>query len=66
MTWLEEERALREELRGDVHRIEKLMIEGFGNLRAELGSVKSDLMKWSFVFWVGAVTAIAALAGIFK
>jgi hypothetical protein len=23
----------------------------------------SDLIKWSFVFWVGAVAAIAMLAG---
>ncbi len=26
----------------------------------------ADLMKWSFVFWVGAVGAIAALAGVLR
>jgi hypothetical protein len=26
----------------------------------------ADLMKWSFLFWVGAVAAIAALAGVLK
>ena len=26
----------------------------------------ADLMKWSFVFWCGAVAAIAALAGVLK
>ena len=35
-----------------------------GALEAKLGDVKADLMKWSFVFWVGAVGAIAALAGV--
>jgi len=24
----------------------------------------ADLMKWSFVFWVGAVAAVAMLAGV--
>ena len=37
-----------------------------GALEVRLGDVKSDLMKWSFVFWVGAVTAIAALAGVLR
>ena len=31
-----------------------------------IGDVRADLMKWSFVFWVGAVTAIATLAGVFR
>jgi hypothetical protein len=26
----------------------------------------ADLIKWSFVFWVGAVGAIAALAGVLR
>lgn len=38
--------------------------ERFQALEAKLGDVKADLMKWSFVFWVGAVTAIAVLAGV--
>jgi hypothetical protein len=33
-------------------------------LTKEIGNVKSDLMKWSFLFWVGAVSAIAMLAGV--
>lgn len=27
---------------------------------------KADLMRWSFVFWVGAVAAVAALAGVLR
>lgn len=33
-------------------------------LDIRVGDVKADLMRWSFVFWVGAVTAIAVLAGV--
>ena len=35
-------------------------------LTGRISDVKSDLMKWSFVFWCGAVAAIAALAGVLK
>jgi hypothetical protein len=35
-----------------------------GKVEVRVAEVKADLMKWSFVFWVGAVTAIAALAGV--
>jgi hypothetical protein len=35
-------------------------------LTKEIGNVKADLMKWSFLFWVGAVSAIALLAGVLQ
>lgn len=37
-----------------------------GALEVKVGDVKADLMKWSFVFWVGAVGAISALAGVLR
>ncbi|MEX2180394.1 MAG: hypothetical protein WD801_16885 [Gemmatimonadaceae bacterium] len=37
-----------------------------GDLTAQIERSKADLMKWSFVFWCGAVAAIAALAGVFR
>lgn len=40
--------------------------ERFQALENKLGDVKADLMKWSFVFWVGAVTAVAMLAGVLE
>lgn len=47
------------------------MASGFGELRAEMALLRKEihdasanLLKWSFVFWVGAVGAIAALAGV--
>jgi hypothetical protein len=35
-------------------------------LDRRIGDVKADLMKWSFAFWIGAVAAIAALAGVLR
>ena len=46
-------------LRGD-------MAEGFAKVGVQIADVRADLMKWSFGFWVGAVLAIAALAGVLR
>ena len=37
-----------------------------GDLASQIERSKADLMKWSFVFWCGAVAAIAALAGVLR
>jgi hypothetical protein len=46
---------------------------GFAGLRQEMAHLEArlerritDLIKWSFVFWVGAVGAIAMLAGVLR
>lgn len=39
---------------------------GLGSLETKLERRTADLMKWSFVFWVGAVAAIAVLAGVLR
>ena len=46
-------------------RFEK-MDERFIAVLEKVSDVQSNLMKWSFVFWCGAVAAIAALAGVLK
>jgi hypothetical protein len=57
VTWLEEmraeNRAFKEEMR-----------LGFGRVETLIERRSADLIKWSFVFWVGAVAAIAMLAGV--
>lgn len=77
MTWLDEERSERHTLRADVAELEQKMEAGFAKLSADVTAqmhaldkrlleTKADLMKWSLVFWVSAVGAIAALAGLLR
>jgi hypothetical protein len=81
VTWLQEMRAesakARQEVLAAIKASELTMIERLHKLELNLGDrvgkvevrvaeVKSDLMKWSFVFWVSAVGAIAALAGVLR
>ena len=40
--------------------------ERFTAVLEKVSDVQSNLMKWSFVFWCGAVAAIAALAGVLQ
>jgi hypothetical protein len=70
VTWLEEERAerleLRSQLRAELSEIRQHMAAMEMRLTAQIADVKSDLMKWSFVFWCGAVAAVAALADVLR
>ena len=47
--------ALDEKLSQRIHQVDVCVVES-----------KVDLMRWSFVFWVGAVAAVAALAGVLR
>jgi hypothetical protein len=54
-------------------RFEAIFTEFRGEFRTEIARLetriertRADLIKWSFVFWVGAVGSIALLAGILK
>lgn len=49
-----------------MHGVETKLDERIGKVELRVAEVKADLMKWSFVFWVGAVGAIAALAGVLR
>ena len=70
---LQRDRAaeLRQDVLGAIQRLDA-RIQGLDEriqgvevrLTKEIGNVKADLMKWSFVFWVCAVSAIAMLAGV--
>ena len=50
--------------RADVAELRTEMQVGFARLEALIERRISDLMKWSFVFWVGAVVSIAILAKV--
>ena len=50
----EEITALRVEVRDGLH-------DGLLSVRQELATSRVEMLKWSFVFWVGQVAAIAGL-----
>jgi hypothetical protein len=65
--------ALREELHGvdaktqaGLAELRQALQAGLGGVETKLEQRTADLMKWSFVFWVGAVGAVAMLAGILR
>lgn len=68
---------LRAATQADLAELRQELHTGFAELRQEMARLEGrfeahlerrigDLMKWSFVFWVGAVGAIAALAGVLR
>lgn len=64
VTWIEGV----ESNRADIAELRHEMQVGFARLEAKIETTMerrtSELMKWSFVFWVGAVISIALLAQI--
>ena len=60
-------------IRGDIAELKQAMLamelrltEKIAAVNGRIGDKYAGLLKWSFVFWVGAVAAIAALAGILR
>lgn len=60
-------------MRADLAELRQELRVGFANLQQEMARLETrferrfgDLIKWSFVFWVGAVGAIAALARVLR
>jgi hypothetical protein len=55
---------LRRDVQADIAELRHEMQVGFARLETAIERSRSDLMKWSFVFWVGAVISIALLAKV--
>lgn len=53
-------------IRGDIAELKQAMLAMELRLTEKIGEKYAGLLKWSFVFWVGAVAAIAALAGVLR
>ncbi len=51
------ERRLAEE----IGKVNQRISEEIGSLRAELHSVRAELIKWMFIFWAGQITILAGL-----
>ena len=37
------------------------LLDGLANIRTELAGLRADVLRWSFLFWVGQLGAIAAM-----
>jgi hypothetical protein len=57
---------LREQLGSQMHGVETRLNDRIQAVENKLEQRSADLIRWSFVFWVGAVAAIAALAGVLR
>lgn len=62
------ERRLAQEISGfrvevarDFAKVRVEIHEGFASLRQAMGGMRVDLLKWSFLSWVGQVAAMAGL-----
>ena len=55
--------GLRQELHHEVAGLRQELRQGTAELRQEMAANKFDLLKWSFVFWIGQVLAIAGIIG---
>ena len=65
--------GVRETMRADIAELRQELHTGFAKVHEEMARLEArferrfgDLIKWSFVFWVGAVGAIAMLAGVLR
>lgn len=61
----------REETKTVITELRQEMRDGFAQIREDMAHMEArferrfdDLLKWSFVFWVGAVGAVALLAEV--
>lgn len=77
MRWLDQMRAEHEQFRADMLAMEARLTERvdqrftrvderMASIQVAIADSKAELMKWSLVFWVSAVGAIAVLAGVLR
>ncbi|MGE0865372.1 MAG: hypothetical protein AB7P34_15870 [Vicinamibacterales bacterium] len=58
-----EMRGLRSELRADMR---DLRTELHADFKVEVANTRADLLKWSFLFWIGQVAAISGLVTLLR
>ena len=56
--------ALRHEMVEDRAALRQEMAAGFSALREDIAHARADLMKWSFMFWIGQFAAFTAMAAL--
>lgn len=40
------------------------LVEGLARIAHEMGNIRAELLRWSFVFWIGQVAATAGLMAL--
>lgn len=57
------ERRLTEEISGLRTDFHHTLQEGLTDVRKEIATTRFELLKWSFLFWIGQVAVVGALLG---
>ena len=56
---------LKADLRDDIVNgdasIRVALAEGLSHIRKDMGEIRADVLRWSFLFWLGQVAAIATM-----
>ena len=55
---------VRQEMATGLSQLRQEMTEGFAALRQELAETRVELLKWTFVFWVGQLFALAGFLAV--
>jgi hypothetical protein len=58
------ERRLTEEISGLRLEFREALHDGLSLVRQELATTRVEMLKWSFLFWVGQVAAMAGLLAL--
>jgi hypothetical protein len=55
---------LRQEIATGDAALRVVFIEGLSKIRTEMSDLRADVLRWSFVFWIGQVAATATLLAV--
>ena len=55
--------GLRVEIAEGQAELRKEFHEGFAALRVEMANLRADVLRWSFLFWLGQLAAMATMFG---
>jgi len=56
---------LRKEMGDDISNLRRELGGDISNLRKEMGKIKSENIKWMFIFWIGQLGAMLGVAFLF-
>jgi hypothetical protein len=60
------ERRLAEELGAFKSDVSKALNDGLAGIRQDSATARLEMLKWSFVFWIGQVAAVAGLLAFMR